>query len=41
MRWKKKRIGGDTNYGEKRNSRTNRDDNVREVKGKRMTKEES
>ena len=35
MRWKKKRIGEDPNYGEKRNSRKNRDDDVRVVKRER------
>ena len=35
MKWKKKRIGEDPNYREKRNSRTNRDDNVRVVKRER------
>ena len=35
MRWKKKRTGEDPNYGEKRNSRKNRDDDVRVVKRER------
>ena len=41
MRWKKKRIIGNPNYGEKRNSRTNRDENVKVVKGERMREQES
>ena len=35
MRWKKKIIGEDPNCGEKRNSRKNRDDDVRVVKRER------
>ena len=41
MRWKKKRIWGDPNYEEERNSRMNKDDNVRVVKGERMREQES
>ena len=41
MIWKKKRIWGDPNYEEERNSRTNKEDNVRVVKGERMREQES
>ena len=40
MRWRKKRIEENPNYEEEKNSRTNREDNLRVVKGERMREKE-